>query len=30
VATLGLGGSVPDRPVLNDRRIAASDVLAAL
>jgi 4-hydroxy-3-methylbut-2-enyl diphosphate reductase len=30
LATLGLGGSVPDRPVLNDRRIAASDVLAAL
>jgi 4-hydroxy-3-methylbut-2-en-1-yl diphosphate reductase len=30
VATLGLGGSVPDRPVPDDRRIAASDVLAAL
>ena len=30
VATLGLGGSVPDRPDLNDRIIGASDVLVTL
>jgi 4-hydroxy-3-methylbut-2-en-1-yl diphosphate reductase len=30
IATLGLGGSVPDRPDLNDRQIDASDVLVAL
>ncbi|MFT7598487.1 MAG: 4-hydroxy-3-methylbut-2-enyl diphosphate reductase [Acidimicrobiales bacterium] len=30
VATLGLGGSVPDRLDLNDRQIDASDVLVAL
>jgi 4-hydroxy-3-methylbut-2-enyl diphosphate reductase len=30
VATLGLGGSVPNRPALNDRQIDASDVLATL
>ena len=30
LATLGLGGSVPDRPTLNDRQLAASDVLAML
>jgi 4-hydroxy-3-methylbut-2-enyl diphosphate reductase len=30
VATLGLGGSVHDRPDLNDRHIDASDVLLAL
>ncbi|MDQ2649028.1 MAG: 4-hydroxy-3-methylbut-2-enyl diphosphate reductase [Actinomycetota bacterium] len=30
LATLGLGGSVPDRPGLVDRQLAASDVLAAL
>jgi 4-hydroxy-3-methylbut-2-enyl diphosphate reductase len=29
-ATFALGGSVPDRPGLNDRRLAASDVLAML
>jgi 4-hydroxy-3-methylbut-2-enyl diphosphate reductase len=29
-ATFGLGGSVPDRPALDDRRIAASDVLGSL
>ena len=30
IATLGLGGPVDDRPPVNDRQIAASDVLAAL
>jgi 4-hydroxy-3-methylbut-2-enyl diphosphate reductase len=30
VATLGLGGSVPGRPALNDRQIDAADVLATL
>ncbi len=30
IATLGLGGSVPDRPDLNDRQIGASDVLVTL
>ena len=30
VATFALGGSVPDRPALNDRHLAASDVLAML
>jgi 4-hydroxy-3-methylbut-2-enyl diphosphate reductase len=30
LATLGLGGSVPGRPTLNDRQLAASDVLAML
>lgn len=30
VATLGLGGSPPDRPALNDRQIGASDVLVTL
>jgi 4-hydroxy-3-methylbut-2-en-1-yl diphosphate reductase len=30
VATLALGGSVPDRPAINDRLLAASDVLAML
>lgn len=30
VATLGLGGSVPDRPALNDRHIGASEVLVTL
>jgi 4-hydroxy-3-methylbut-2-enyl diphosphate reductase len=30
VATFTLGGSVPDRPLVNDRDLAASDVLAAL
>ncbi len=30
VANLGLGGSVADRPELNDRQIGASDVLATL
>jgi 4-hydroxy-3-methylbut-2-enyl diphosphate reductase len=30
VATFALGGSVPDRPALNDRQLAASDVLAML
>jgi 4-hydroxy-3-methylbut-2-enyl diphosphate reductase len=30
VATLALGGSVPDRPAINDRQLAASDVLAML
>jgi 4-hydroxy-3-methylbut-2-enyl diphosphate reductase len=29
-ATLGLGGSVPDRPALNDRQIDAADVLTTL
>jgi 4-hydroxy-3-methylbut-2-enyl diphosphate reductase len=29
-ATLGFGGSVPDRPSLQDRQLAASDVLAML
>lgn len=30
VATLSLGGSVPDRPAVNDRMMSASEVLAAL
>ena len=30
VGTFSLGGSVADRPVVNDRLVAASDVLAAL
>jgi 4-hydroxy-3-methylbut-2-enyl diphosphate reductase len=30
LATFALGGSVPDRPALNDRQLAASDVLAIL
>jgi 4-hydroxy-3-methylbut-2-enyl diphosphate reductase len=30
VATFTLGGPVPDRPLVNDRDLAASDVLAAL
>ncbi len=30
VATLGLGGSLPDRPDLGDRQIGASDVLVTL
>jgi 4-hydroxy-3-methylbut-2-enyl diphosphate reductase len=30
LATFALGGSVPDRPGLNDRQLAASDVLAIL
>ncbi|HLT69209.1 MAG TPA: 4-hydroxy-3-methylbut-2-enyl diphosphate reductase [Acidimicrobiales bacterium] len=30
LATFGFGGSVPDRPALNDRQLAASDVLAML
>jgi 4-hydroxy-3-methylbut-2-enyl diphosphate reductase len=30
VATFALGGSVPDRPAINDRQLAASDVLAML
>jgi 4-hydroxy-3-methylbut-2-en-1-yl diphosphate reductase len=30
LATFALGGSVPDRPALNDRRLEASDVLAML
>ena len=30
VATFSLGGSVGDRPALNDRAVHASDVLAAL
>jgi 4-hydroxy-3-methylbut-2-enyl diphosphate reductase len=30
LATFAFGGSVPDRPVLNDRQLAASDVLAML
>ena len=30
VATLALGGSVPDRPAINDRQLEASDVLAML
>jgi 4-hydroxy-3-methylbut-2-enyl diphosphate reductase len=30
VVTWSLGGAVPDRPRLNDRALAASDVLAAL
>jgi 4-hydroxy-3-methylbut-2-enyl diphosphate reductase len=30
IATFALGGSVPDRPALNDRQLAASDVLAML
>jgi 4-hydroxy-3-methylbut-2-enyl diphosphate reductase len=30
VATLGLGGSVPDRPPVVDRQLQASDVLASL
>jgi 4-hydroxy-3-methylbut-2-enyl diphosphate reductase len=29
-ATFAFGGSVPDRPTLNDRRLEASDVLAVL
>jgi 4-hydroxy-3-methylbut-2-en-1-yl diphosphate reductase len=29
-ATFAFGGSVPDRPTVNDRRLAASDVLAML
>ncbi|HEX6425249.1 MAG TPA: 4-hydroxy-3-methylbut-2-enyl diphosphate reductase [Acidimicrobiales bacterium] len=29
-ATFALGGSVPDRPAVNDRQLAASDVLAIL
>jgi 4-hydroxy-3-methylbut-2-en-1-yl diphosphate reductase len=29
-ATFAFGGSVPDRPTLNDRRVAASDILAML
>ena len=29
-ATFAFGGSVPDRPTLNDRHLAASDVLAVL
>jgi 4-hydroxy-3-methylbut-2-en-1-yl diphosphate reductase len=29
-ATFALGGSVPDRPAVNDRQLAASDVLAML
>ncbi len=30
LATFAFGGSVPDRPVLNDRRLEASDVLTML
>jgi 4-hydroxy-3-methylbut-2-enyl diphosphate reductase len=30
LATFALGGSVPDRPALNDRRLEASDVLSLL
>ena len=30
LATLSLGGSVPDRPTLRDREVSASDVLAQL
>ncbi|HVX18082.1 MAG TPA: 4-hydroxy-3-methylbut-2-enyl diphosphate reductase [Acidimicrobiales bacterium] len=30
IATFTLGGSVPDRPALNDRSVHASDVLASL
>jgi 4-hydroxy-3-methylbut-2-en-1-yl diphosphate reductase len=30
MATFALGGSVPDRPTLNDRQLQASDVLAML
>jgi 4-hydroxy-3-methylbut-2-enyl diphosphate reductase len=30
LATFAFGGSVPDRPTLNDRHLAASDVLAML
>jgi len=30
VATFALGGSVPDRPAVNDRAVGASDVLASL
>ncbi|HEX6569063.1 MAG TPA: 4-hydroxy-3-methylbut-2-enyl diphosphate reductase [Acidimicrobiales bacterium] len=30
MATFALGGSVPDRPAVNDRQLAASDVLAML
>ncbi len=30
IGTLGVGGSIPDRPDLNDRQIDASDVLGAL
>jgi 4-hydroxy-3-methylbut-2-en-1-yl diphosphate reductase len=30
LATFALGGSVPDRPALNDRQLKASDVLAML
>jgi 4-hydroxy-3-methylbut-2-enyl diphosphate reductase len=30
LATLAVGGSVPDRPALTDRELAASEVLAAL
>ena len=30
LATFALGGSVPDRPTVNDRQLAASDVLAML
>src|SRR5829696_1087547 len=30
LATFSIGGSVPDRPVVDDRRLAASDVLALL
>jgi 4-hydroxy-3-methylbut-2-enyl diphosphate reductase len=29
-ATFAAGGSVPDRPVVNDRRVEASEVLTAL
>jgi 4-hydroxy-3-methylbut-2-enyl diphosphate reductase len=30
LATLAAGGSVPDRPGITDRELAASDVLAVL
>ncbi len=30
IATFGFGGSVPDRPEINDRQLRASDVLAML
>ena len=30
VATLGFGGTLRDRPAVNDRQLHASDVLAAL
>ena len=30
VATVGFGGTLPDRPAVNDRQLHASDVLAAL